>query len=62
MKMQTYANNILILPADKGRVTIVMDKTDYYDKMDSLVNDIQGIGRTETKTLDFLVSRDNNDN
>ena len=31
--------NIVILPADKGRVTVVMDKTDYYDKMDALVND-----------------------
>ena len=31
--------NIVILPADKGRVTVVMDKTDYYDKMDTLVND-----------------------
>ena len=31
--------NIVILPADKGRVTVVMDKTDYNDKMDSLVND-----------------------
>ena len=29
--------NIVILPADKGRVTVVMDKTDYYDKMDALV-------------------------
>ena len=29
--------NIVILPADKGRVTVVMDKTDYYDKMDTLV-------------------------
>ena len=27
-------NNIVILPADKGRVTVVMDKTDYIDKMD----------------------------
>ncbi|KAL9978029.1 hypothetical protein ACROYT_G015506 [Oculina patagonica] len=26
---------------DKGRVTVVMDKTDYYDKMDALVNDKQ---------------------
>ena len=34
-------NNIVILPADKGRVTVVMDKTDYFDKMDALVNDIQ---------------------
>ena len=31
----------VILPADKGRVTVVMDKTDYYDKMDTLVNDKQ---------------------
>ena len=34
-------NNIVILPADKGRVTVVMDKTDYFDKMDALVNDKQ---------------------
>ena len=33
--------NIVILSADKGRVTVVMDKTDYYDKMDALVNDKQ---------------------
>jgi len=24
-------NNIVILPADKGRVTVVIDKTDYFD-------------------------------
>ena len=34
-------NNIVILPADKGRVTVVMDQTDYFDKMDALVNDKQ---------------------
>ena len=33
--------NIVILPADKGCVTVVMDKTNYYDKMDALVNDKQ---------------------
>ena len=33
--------DIVILPADKGRVTVVMDKTDYHDKMDALVNDTQ---------------------
>ena len=27
-------NDILILPADKGRVTVVMDKIDYHHKMD----------------------------
>ena len=29
-------HNIVILPADKGHVTVVMDKTDYFDKMDAL--------------------------
>ena len=31
--------DIVILPADKGRATVVMDKTEYFDKMDLLVND-----------------------
>ena len=31
----------MILPADKGRVTVAMDKTDYHDKIDKLVNDKQ---------------------
>ena len=34
-------DNIVILLADKGRVTVVMDKTDYFDKMDALVSDKQ---------------------
>ena len=34
-------NNIVIPPADKGRVNVVMDKTDYFDKMDAPVNDKQ---------------------
>ena len=33
--------DIVILPDDKGRVTVVMDKTDYHDKMKALVNDKQ---------------------
>ena len=33
--------DIVILPVDKGRVTVRMDKTDYNDKMDALVNDKQ---------------------
>jgi len=33
--------DFVILPADKGRMTVVMDKTDYHDKIDALVNDKQ---------------------
>ena len=33
--------DIVILPADKGLVTVVMDKKDYTDKMDSLVNPLR---------------------
>ena len=33
--------DIVILPADKGHVTVAIDKMDYTDKMDSLVNDKQ---------------------
>ena len=31
--------NIVILPANRGRVTVIIDKTDYNDKMDGLGND-----------------------
>ena len=32
-------DTIVILPADKGRVTVVMDKSEYYEKMSHLVED-----------------------
>ena len=32
-------DTIVILPADKGRVTVVMDKSEYFDKMNHLVED-----------------------
>ena len=41
LKRLTNDDNIVILPADKGRVTVVLDKTDYFDKMDALVSDKQ---------------------
>ena len=46
--------DIVILPADKGRVTVVMNKTDYHGKMDALVNDKQTyeeLKRDPTPTL-----------
>ena len=39
LKRRKNDENIVIHPADKGRVTVVMDSTDYYDKMDPLVTD-----------------------
>ena len=42
-------NNIVILPADKGRVTVVMYKTDYFDKMDALVNNKQTYEELKSK-------------
>ncbi|XP_072016889.1 uncharacterized protein [Amphiura filiformis] len=32
-------NNILVLPADKGRCTVVLDKSDYEEKANALLND-----------------------
>ena len=46
--------NIVILPADKGRVAVVMKKTDHYNKMDTLFNDKQTyeeLKRDPTPTL-----------
>jgi len=40
------------LKTDKGRVTVVMDKTDYYDKMDALANDKQ----TYNYSRDFVTN------
>ena len=31
--------NILILPADKGKATVIMDKCDYAAKLDKIVSD-----------------------
>ena len=41
LKRLKMDKDIVILPGDKGRVTVVMDPTDYHDKMSELVNDKQ---------------------
>ena len=30
----------MILPADKGRATVVMDKTEYEEKVNTMLNDV----------------------
>ena len=49
--------DIVILPADKRRVTVVMDKTDYYDKMDGIVNDKQTYEELKRDTTPALQQR-----
>ena len=39
MKELRKNNTILILPADKGRATVIMDKDDYNSKMLAMLND-----------------------
>ena len=54
LKQLKNDKDIVILPADKGRVTVVMNKTNYHDKMDALVNDKQTyeeLKRDPTPTL-----------
>ena len=40
-RLRNDKDAVIRLPADKGRVTVVMDKTDYHDKMNALVNNKQ---------------------
>ena len=56
LKRLTNDNNIVTLPADKGRVTVVMDKTDYFDKMDPLLTTI---GKATTNKLTEMVDSKN---
>ena len=39
MKMLKNDTNIVIVPADKGRVTVVMDKAEYVQKCEEHLND-----------------------
>ena len=41
LKRPTNDKDIVILPEDKGRVTVVMDERDYTAKIESLVNEKQ---------------------
>jgi len=38
LKRMKNDTNIVVLLADKGHVTVVMEKADYFDKMDALLN------------------------
>ena len=39
----------MILPVDKGRATVVMDKTEYEEKVNTMLNDVHKIGRASCR-------------
>ena len=41
MKTLSQNKDIKIIPADKGKTTVIMDSTDYEHKISNLVNDNQ---------------------
>ena len=53
-------DTIVILPADKGRVTVVMDKSEYFDKMNHLVEDRKTYKELDSDPTPALVRRLNN--
>ena len=50
--------SIVILPADKGNATIVLDRTDYMDKMESLLEDnaYKKVKRNPTSRIEARIS------
>ena len=55
MKELASAVHILVLPADKGRATVVMDRTDYDEKMDTMLSEestYQPIAKDPTPSLE----------
>jgi hypothetical protein len=52
-------DDIVILPADKGRMTVVMDKLDYTNKAKTLINDTNTYQPLDTEPSKTTVIRIN---
>ena len=52
-------NEIIILPADKGRMTVIMNKSDYIDKANTLLNDTETYQPLDTDPNKTTVNRIN---
>ena len=52
-------NKIIILPADKGRMTVIMNKSDYIDKTNTLLNDAETYQPLDTDPSKTTVNRIN---
>ena len=50
--------NIVILPADKGNATVVLDRTDYVAKMENLLDDdaYKKVKRDPTSRIETRIS------
>ena len=51
--------NLLIVPADKGRTTVVLDKEDYDRKMFGMLNDEKTYKQLDRDPVPFLEGRMN---
>ena len=60
LKRLRNVDTIVILPADKGRVTVVMDKSEYFDKMNHLVEDRKTYKELDSDPTPALARRLNN--
>ena len=49
--------NIMILPADEGRNTVVMDKQEYLDKCNSMLQDTKNVQEAETRPYSQIQER-----
>jgi len=52
-------NDIMVTRADKGQTTVVMDKKDYFEKMDSLLNDQSTYKKLKKDPLKLLTNKIN---
>jgi hypothetical protein len=52
-------DDVIILPADKGRMTVVMDKSDYTNKAKALINDTNTYQPLDTDPSKTTVNRIN---
>ncbi|BHF80575.1 hypothetical protein SprV_0702370300 [Sparganum proliferum] len=57
LKKLTADTSIVVLPADKGRSTVVLDKTDYIKKANSLLDNRQAYLRCDVEPMRKLLSQ-----
>ncbi|VDN42098.1 unnamed protein product [Dibothriocephalus latus] len=57
MKRLKMNNDVVVLPADKGRATVMMDRSDYNAKSQALLDDQQSYQPTPPSQAKFMISQ-----